>query len=93
MVIHWETIVTKVHSQMLMAMKSGQMLMAMKSGCKILHVTVKDVATLFVPHLSNLPPVALDPAYMYSTMSKSCQFFGTNHDKILTAFMELYLFV
>ena len=65
MVIHWETIVTKVHSQMLMAMKSGQMLMAMKSGCKILHVTVKHVATLFVPHLSNLPPVALDPAYMF----------------------------
>ena len=29
----------------------------------------------------------------HSTMSKSCQFFGTNHDKILTAFMELYLLV
>ena len=44
---------------------------SMKSGCKIytqnviLHVTVKDVATLFVPHLSNLPPVALDPAYTF----------------------------
>ena len=30
----------------------------------------------------------------HSTMSKSCQFFiGTNHDKILTAFMDLYIFV
>ena len=47
-VIHWETIVTKVHSQTLMAMKSG---------CKIY--------TQNVPRLSNLPPVALDPAYTF----------------------------
>ena len=55
MVIHWETIVTKVHSQTLMVMKSGCKMYTKNvtlhlNNLKIviLHVTVKDVAMFII---------------------------------------------
>ena len=63
-VIHWETIVMKVH---------GQMLMAMKSGCKM--YTRKCYVTLEWPlmHISNIGCVAHNLCNVPSENNSVCE--------------------
>ena len=64
----------------------------------ILYVTVKDVATLFCSSSVKPPTRGTRPClytflHILRCLKVATFFIGTNHDKILTAFMELYLFV